>query len=103
MRMKVNCLFPLVMALLAFTLPSWGDSTAHDAAPVDNMFTTDNQGTEPLPAPADAVPGLVSGTISMPSLDLSLVDVGMDFLVQETVVGSSSVYGVGMMFTLKSP
>jgi len=73
------------------------------ATPFGNPIAADEQGSASLPAPADAVPGLVSGTIAMPSLDLNLVDVGMDFLVQETVVGSSSVYGVGMMFTLKSP
>jgi hypothetical protein len=101
--MKAKCLLPLVMALFAFTLPSWADSAAAVNTSVDNSIAPDDQSTASQPTSADAFPGTVSGTISMPSLDLRHVDVGIDFLVQETAVGPNTVYGVGMMFTFKSP
>lgn len=102
--MKTKYLLPLIIGVLALTVPSWADS----AAPIDNLINSssafapqgpDAQSIASLPA---LTPGDFSDTVPMFSLDLSRLDMGVDFLAQQITVWPKSVYGVGVMFTLKS-
>ena len=103
--MKAICLLPLIITFLSFPLSIWADAVT-TASPVDAstgiLVAPDGESSATLQAPMDAFPDAISCTI-MPSLDLGRVDVGMGFLVQETTISSFSAYGVGMMFTFKSP
>jgi len=101
--MKASWLFLLVMVMVLFllTLSTWPVLAAPVETSVDKPIAPYDQSTWSQPEPADSSLGTNFGTIPMPSLDLGLVDVGMDFLVQETTVNPNSVYGVGMMFSLK--
>ena len=45
----------------------------------------------------------ISDKLSLSTLDLRRVDVGIDFLVLETAVGSKDVYGAGLMLRFTSP
>ncbi|MGA2975190.1 MAG: hypothetical protein ABSF77_07760 [Spirochaetia bacterium] len=102
--MKTKYLLPLIICVLALTVPSWADSAAPINSLINNSSAFAPQG--PDGQSSAALPELTQGdffdTVPMFSLDLSRFDVGVDFLAQQITVWPKSVYGVGVMFTLKS-
>ena len=106
--MKTKFLVPLVMGVLAFTAPSWADPTGPIGTPVDNSTEYVFVGPDaPSLAPQPELfmgdfPSPISDALPMFSLDLRRVDVGIDFLVQQTAVGPKSIDEVGVMLSFKS-
>lgn len=104
--MKAEFLLPLVLGLLAFSMPSWADPAAPAGDLFDNsnapaVYGPDAPGVVSLP---DFLTGDSSDTFPMFTLPLSRFNLtmGMSFLPQETVVAPNSVDGAGVMLTFKA-
>jgi hypothetical protein len=109
--MKTNGLLPLALGVFLLTLPCL---TGFAAPLLDTSFETsigltsgglDDQNIAPqIRLPTGNPTGTISDSILVSSLDLRHIDVGIDFLVQETTVGpTNAVYGVGLMLRFKNP
>jgi hypothetical protein len=103
--MKASWLVLLVMAIAFFllTLASWPVLAAPVDTSADNPIGPYDQSTWSQTEPADESLDPAFGTISMPSLGLGAVDLGLGLFVQETTVSPDSRYGVGIMLSLKGP
>jgi hypothetical protein len=104
--MKTKFLFPFVLGLLALSVPARADSAASASALIDNSnaltpYVSDAQSIASLP---DFPAGDFSDTLPMFTLQLSRSNLmmGIAFLAEKTVVGSSSVDGARVLLTFKA-
>jgi hypothetical protein len=104
--MKAKFLLPLVLGLLAFSMPTWAESAAPAGAVIDNSNALAPYGPDAQSiASLSDFPGRdFSDTIPLFTLYLSRpnLTMGIAFLAQETVVGPNSVDGAGVMLTFKA-
>lgn len=101
--MKKETLVPVLTALLAFAVTAGVSSQAalDLSEPIPLVPDAPNvQGLVPQPeAPAGVMPATISGTLPLGALDARKVDVGIDFLVQQTTAAPAVENGVGLMLT----
>jgi hypothetical protein len=108
--MKMKCLLPLAMTFFAFTVPTWAGPSAPTGILAENptdLVSADSYVTGSPPQPdagTNDIRPTISDTLPMVSLDLSTLDVGVDFLVQQ-ISTESNTYddALGLLFTFKSP
>ena len=104
--MTVKFLLPLLLGVFALTMPTWagplelagpssGSSTALTSTEPDAQSLAWQPEFPPIP------PTYTFDTLPLLRLDLRRIDwtMGIDFLAQETVVGSKSFDAAGMMLT----
>ena len=85
------------------------DALTYPTSPIDGVeMTSEGMSTPGLSLHVERFPGMTFKTASAPMLlpeplVLGGLDVRINLLVQESTAGPSSMYGIGLMFTLENP